>query len=437
MEDSLSCAVFPRAIVHFDGDSFFASVEQALNYTLKGRPVITGAERGAATSVSIEAKRLGLSRGMTLRDMREKCPELVVVSSDYTAYSIFARRMYAIVRRFTHKVEEYSIDECFADITHLADDRHSYESIAKEIQAELHRCLGITFGVGLGPTKVLAKTASKYRKPAGFTSIPACEAHEYLRDMPAGLIWGIGPSMSAQLRLLGVRTALDFASLSPGWLQDNRIGKSYRAIWHELRGQSVNPVALSRSVSEHASIMKTRTFSPPSMDKTFVYSQICKNIEKACARARAMGMKPREVTFYLKTQEFLYGRKELSLPVPSADPSDILKVVQPHFELLFRANTLYRATGVTLRALVPNDAVTADLFGEAGRGEERAVILESIDALNRRFGKDTVFLGASVQALKHTEPDRRKKEAKRQVKVAMSAEQRKKSIDLPFLGQVR
>ena len=433
----LSKEVFPRAIVHFDGDSFFASIESALNYTLKGKPIVTGAERGAATSVSYEAKRLGLSRGMSLREMRQICPELIVVSSDYTAYSIFARRMYAIVRRYTPHVEEYSIDECFADISSLGSTRAEYEDIAKTIQAELHLRLGITFGVGLAPTKVLAKTASKYRKPTGFTSIPANEAHLYLKDIAAGSLWGIGPSMAAQLRSLGVATALQFALVSEGWLHDNHISKPYRAIWQELRGRAAREVHEHAIVKSAGSIMKTRTFSPPSRDKAFVYSQLCKNVEKACAQARATEMKTRHVSFYLKTQEFLYGRKELALSIPTNDPREVLKILQPHFETLFRAKTEYRATGVTLHLLTPESATTLDLFGETKATDERRGVFASVDAINRRYGKETIFLAGSTKALHHAEPDRRKKEAKRGKVVAMSLEQKKKTIDLPFLGIVR
>lgn len=436
--EQLSDKEFPRAIVHFDGDSFFASVEQALNYTLKGKPVITGAERGAATSVSYEAKRRGVTRSMTLREIREICPDAVVVSSDYTAYSLFARRMYSIVRRYTPLVEEYSIDECFADITDCADGtRQGYEALCKTIQSALHLKLGITFGVGLAPTKVLAKTASKYRKPAGFTSIPASEAHLYLKDMKAGSLWGIGPSMAEKLRVLGVHTALQFASVSEGWLVDNHIAKPYKAMWWELRGVSLSKVATHRKISDSVSIMKTRTFSPPSRDKVFVYSQLCKNIEKACAQARLMRMRPKEITFFLKTQDFLYGRQEVVLPIPTHDPREILKTVLPLFEKLYRTGVLFRATGVTLRNLVAEESVTLDLFGEVQKAEGMASVLDSVDAINKRYGRETIFLSASAQALSHREPDRRAKTAKREAFVSMSSEQKKKTIDLPFLGLVR
>ena len=109
----------PRAIIHVDCDAFFASVEQALNPHLKNKPVITGKERGIAASMSYEAKARGVTRGMPTGQIRQVCPEAVILPSDYEAYSLLSKRFFEIVRRFTPDVEEYSIDECFADLTGL------------------------------------------------------------------------------------------------------------------------------------------------------------------------------------------------------------------------------------------------------------------------------------------------------------------------------
>jgi DNA polymerase-4/DNA polymerase V len=424
---------YPRAILHFDGDSFFASVEQALNHTLRGKVVVTGAERGAVTAVSVEGKRLGLGRGLSLREIRRACPSAVVVSSDYPSYGIFARRMYAIVRRSAPVVQEYSIDECFADITGLARPGRSYEDIAQDIKRELERALGITFGVGLAPSKVLAKVASKYRKPGGFTAIPKSGIDRYLAGLDVGQVWGIGPAMAQALRALGIRTALDFARQSPDWLRANRIARPYRALWHELRGMSVAPVA-EHSSEPPASIIKSRTFSPPSADKEFVYSQLALNIERACARARRAGVLARRAGLHLKTQEFLYGRAELDLIVPTADHADILRAVRPRFDALFRSGVEYRATGVSLAGLVPRGAAAPDLFGESAAALERLPVARSIDALNRRFGAGTVFSGAGMRARLHKEPERRRRVAMRQSALEMPLHRRRKRLDIPFLG---
>jgi len=435
MTEPLSSEGFPRAIVHFDGDSFFASVEQALNWKLKGKPVVVGAERGAPTAVSVEAKKLGLSRGMSMKQIRAKCPQVVVVNSDYTAYVIYARRMYSIARRFTPLVEEYSIDECFADITGLDSALgKTYEEIAQDIQRALHEKLGITFGVGLGPSKVLAKTASKFRKPAGFTSIPAREAHLYLETLPVGSIWGIGPSMAFELNRLGVGTALAFAQKNEEWLRLNNVGKHYRQIWSELRGKSVHRVH-ARASGDIGSIQKTRTFAPPSTDPAFVFSQLSRNVERACINARAHGVLAREASFFLKTQEFLYGRREFKLPLATNDPRAVLAQIEPLFRGLFRPGTPYRATGVSIRHFVTEDSQTRDLFGESLALGKEAEVFKAFDALNRRFGRGTVALASSMKASSHKDPDRRKKNAKREY-VPMPRGREKKSLNMPYLGKV-
>ena len=147
-----------RRILHIDGDSFFASCEASLNPFLKGKPVVTGHERGMATSMSVEAKALGVVRGMPVFQIKREFPQVIVVESNYINYGLFAERMYSIVSQYTPYVEEYSIDECFADITHL---KEGAREVAQMIQDELSMKLDLSFSIGIGPTKVLAKVASK------------------------------------------------------------------------------------------------------------------------------------------------------------------------------------------------------------------------------------------------------------------------------------
>ena len=235
-----STRTFPHAILHFDGDAFFASVEQTMDFRLRGKPVITGGERGAPTSLSYEAKARGLHRGMTMREIKIRCPEAIIVPSDYKTYSMYARRMYSIVRRYAPDVEEYSIDECFADITGLeAQYGMSYEDIALLIKEELESSLGLTFGVGLAPTKTLAKIASKAHKPAGFTPIGMEELDAFLKGTPIHYVWGLGGASGSHLQGLGVMTSYDFIQKEEWWLSFNKLGKHYRDIWLELRGEYI------------------------------------------------------------------------------------------------------------------------------------------------------------------------------------------------------
>src|SRR5512135_266914 len=131
----LTIRSWPRAILHVDADAFFASCEQALHPELKGRPVITGKERGIVAAASYEAKARGVTRAMRLFEVKKVCPEAVILPSDYESYSLFAMRMFEILRRFSPDVEEYSIDEAFADLTGLRRTWHGpYGLIAEKIQ---------------------------------------------------------------------------------------------------------------------------------------------------------------------------------------------------------------------------------------------------------------------------------------------------------------
>ena len=167
---------YPRAIVHVDGDGFFAACEVARDPSLRGKPVVTGAERGIVSAATYEAKALGISRGIRLSEVKKICPEAIILSSDYELYSLYSLRMNEIMRRYTPEVEEYGIDECFGDITGMRRVHHmDYEAIAKAIKDDLQRELDITFSVGLSCTKVLAKIGSKYAKPNGLTPIRLVE----------------------------------------------------------------------------------------------------------------------------------------------------------------------------------------------------------------------------------------------------------------------
>ena len=422
---------YPRAIVHFDGDSFFASVEQAKDYRLCGKPVVTGGERGAVTSLSKEAKMLGAHRGMPMQEIRRTCPDVIVLAGDYTAYSIYAKRMYAIAKTFTTNVEEYSIDECFADITGLNESRgQTYEEIAEAIKEMLELNLGITFGVGLASSKTLAKVASKRNKPAGFTPLPKERIEEVLNDTEIYDVWGLGGAHSARLRGLGVVTALDFIQKPAAWLKEHGFAKPVRDTWLELQGYS----ALDLSVGVHAkpqSVMVTRTFTPPSMDREYIFSQLSKNVEAACAKVRRAGLKASALSFYLKTQEFTYHGVQLDLSAAYDAPLEMLKAMRTRFDEVYAEGIPYRASGVTLRCLRGEDAVTPDLFGAYTESLEKGGVFRAQDLVNQRYGRNTIYLGSSMQALVRPEASYRKKVSRGFVSASKNG---KKSLDIPYLG---
>jgi DNA polymerase IV len=438
---ALSRQEFPRAILHFDGDSFFASVEQAMDYRLRGKPVITGGERGAATSLSYEAKRLGLHRGMTIGEIKARCPDVIVVKSNYIAYATFAQRMYRIVRKFAPTVEEYSIDECFADITGMESTSHKpYEAIAEEIKAELEDSLGLTFGVGLASTKTLAKAASKAHKPAGFTSVPESFRLAFLEGVYIHDVWGLGGATGSHLQGLGIQTACSFVEKSDAWLTEHNFGKAYRDVWLELRGHMIKRVhdSIDETDDSIGSLMTTRTFKPPSTSRSFIFAQLSKNVERVCEKARRHRVKARGISFYLKTQEFTYHAVSLELAIPIVTPDEILTLINKHFDEVYAEGILYRATGITLRSFVPDHAAMNDLFGESTILQKRTNVFKAVDSMNAHYGKETVFLASTLRAL--VPESVRSKNRARPSGTSFAGSrperilQRRKTLSLPYLG---
>lgn len=187
-------------ILHIDADSFFVACEITRLPALKGKPVATGLERGIVSSLSYEAKALGVKRGMPFFQVKKICPDIVFLASDYEMYSLYSCRMLEIVRRFSPQVEEYSIDECFVDLSGLQRSlKMSYLKIAGEIKECLDKELGFSFSLGLAPNKVLAKLASNWQKPSGLTEIRLADIKYYLDKTSVAKLWGIGPQTSAYL----------------------------------------------------------------------------------------------------------------------------------------------------------------------------------------------------------------------------------------------
>jgi len=385
---------WPQAILHVDGDAFFTSCEEAIHPELRGKPLITGGERGIVACASYAAKNLGIKRGVPLHEAKQICPGLVVLPSDYETYSLFSRRMFNIMRRFTPQVEEYSIDEAFADITGMRRAlRASYESIALSIRGEIARELGITVSVGLSLTKVLAKIASKHQKPNGLTIIPGRAIAGYLERLPVEKIWGIGPATTNYLEKMGIRTALTFARLPEKTVRE-RFTKPGVEIWQELRGESVYPVCPGEK-SSYVSISKTKTFAPPTADPDYLFAHLLRNLESACIKARRYHLAPRRIVVFLKKQTFDTVGREARLSRPCAHPVDLSHLLKDLFADMFDRQTLYRATGVVLADLVRDAQSQYSLFEDALRAEKVRELYEAVDILSEKYGKHTLHLGGS------------------------------------------
>lgn len=396
-EYPLSLHSFPKAIIHVDADAFFASVEQSRDPKLRGIPVITGKERGIVASMSYEAKNKGVKRGMRLFEVKKLCPNAVFLPSDYETYSLLSMRLFNIVRRYTPDVEEYSIDECFADVTGMRRPLGMpYEKMAEGIKHDLDSQLGFTFSVGLGPSKTIVKIASKWKKPSGLTIISADQAHLFLDKVPVEKVWGIGPNTTAYLNKLGIKTALDFARRPFDWVKSH-FTKPHQETWAELNGKSVIGLE-TESKTEYQSISKVKTFTPPSAERSFVFSQLSKNIENACIKARRYKYVAKHVIFILRTQGFNDSAMEFHFSRPTSFPQEMTDIADEYFERLFKKDTLYRGSGVILTHLQEDVTTQYEFNDSVLKIEGFRHIYNALDELSHRYGKHAVFLGSSFEA---------------------------------------
>ena len=409
-----------KNILHIDGDSFFAGCEVAKNPNLKGKAVVVGQERGIALALTYEAKARGVKRGMTMHEVRRVCPEAIILPSDYRTYSLYSKRMFSIVKRYSDYVEEYSIDECFATLDGFTDPNE----IAKKIKEELNSELNMTFSLGIAQNKVLAKIASNWKKPNGLTIIETEKIKDFLKEIPVNKIWGIGYKTTKVLKLYGINTALDFVAQNENWIK-SKFAKPYYQIWQELNGQQI--FALNEGIKDsYSSISKTRTFTPASKEYEYLFSQLSKNIERACAKARRYDLKTNDIAFYLKTTSFTYLSDSFKLLSRTNLPCEIISLVKPRFNKIFNSRIEYRATGVFLNNLAKNSLVQLDLFGKEIQQEKTAKIYKKLDLLNEKYGKNFVFVASSLDSKNNRKVNYRKVINKKLIN----------RLKIPFLGEI-
>jgi DNA polymerase-4 len=423
---------WPQAILHVDADAFFASCEQAIHPELRGRPVITGKERGIVAAASYEAKARGIKRGMRLFEVRKVCPDAVILPSDYETYSLFSMRMFDIFRRFSPDVEEYSIDEAFVDLTGLRRSFHgSYGMIAGRIQEEVEKELGITVSIGVSLSKVLAKIGSKHKKPNGLTLISGRDIHLYLACLPVEKVWGIGPNTAAFLNKQRITTALQFARKDEMFVK-KYLPKPYQEIWHELNGRSMYPV-VTEAKDSYQSISKAKTFTPASHDKTFVFAQLSKNLEGACIKARRYSLAATRLIIFLRKQDFTHSGIEIKLNSASAYPIELFGPMKEGFASIYKADVLYRQTGVVLAGLVREAEIQRDLFDDHRKIEKMTRIYEMVDGLSERFGKYTVHHASSLPTKLQTQHEGERGDTPQRKNDLFKGENKRQRLGLPML----
>src|SRR5882724_9655685 len=192
----------PKSIVHLDADAFFASVEQAADSRLRGKPIAVGGEkRGIIASASYEARKFGVFTPMPTVRARKLCPKLIVLPGDFDKYEHFSRWMFSYAQDFTPDVEISSIDEGYFDLTGVPKPPLN---VAETIRTAIRQSLKISVSEGIASNKLVSQIASKLTKPAAFNQVPAGKEILFLHPLPNCWLPGVGPQMGQRLNAAGL-----------------------------------------------------------------------------------------------------------------------------------------------------------------------------------------------------------------------------------------
>ena len=207
----------PRIILHLDMDSFYASVEMQAHPELRHKPVVIGADpkqgrgRGVVSTCSYEARAFGIRSAMPVSQAFVLCPQAVYLPPDFTLYSRISTEVMAFVRSYGFRFQQVSIDEAYLDISPLGS-YHEAAVFAEQVKDTIGRKLGLTCSVGIAQTKLVAKIASDFKKPAGLTVVEPAGTEDFLAPLPVRKVPGIGKKAEQALLELGIRTIGDLAA---------------------------------------------------------------------------------------------------------------------------------------------------------------------------------------------------------------------------------
>jgi DNA polymerase IV len=399
-------------ILHADLDAFYASVEQLLDPSLRGKPIAVGG--GVVLAASYEAKAFGVCSGMSGWRARALCPQLTFVGGHFSEYQRLGDAAIGIVGDFTPLVERMSIDEAFADVagcTHLFGPP---ADIARAIRRRVRSELGLPISVGVARTKHLAKIASQVAKPDGLVVVDPDAELAFLHDLPVELMWGVGPVAKARLAEIGVQTIGQLAQ-TPGWSLDRLLGPA--------AGEKLAALAWNRDPREIETRRRARSAGAQSAlgkrpaDEKVFRPALWHLADRIAARLRAKSLSGRRVTVRVRFADLRSITRSMTLDTPITATAILAEVAA---ELVRKAladhpgeNTI-SLLAISVSHLMKHRELQLELplgLGDEGRrpgsrkGIARCAADRAVDKIRERFGWEAVGYGTVALGLTGSVPE--------------------------------
>ncbi|MDB5186061.1 MAG: hypothetical protein JWL85_584 [Candidatus Saccharibacteria bacterium] len=390
-----------------DCNNFFVSCERVFRPDLEGKPVIVlSSNDGCAVARSNEAKALGIPMGAPVFKYRDliRRHNIISFSANFELYGDVSRRIISILTTVTPKIEVYSIDESFLDLSEL--NITDYEEWGRVVRQRILEWVGVPVSIGIATSKTLAKLAAeRAKKEASLNGVLSFidktpeQTDRYLLHTPVQDIWGVGRRLAPQLKAAGVSSALHLSELPPK-RAGQLMGVHGRQMVAELNGTSCLP--LEREGKVRKSIARTRTFGEDTNDQNAVEAAIAGFAAGAAWRLRESGQLTTKIGLFLTTNKhkpgYRHWTEEREFSVPTADTGQLIRTAVEMFESAYSSGVLYHRAGVLLYDFVPNSHLQVDLFGTVDpeshdRSQNR---MQALDELNHRFGRHKVRYAAEL-----------------------------------------
>jgi DNA polymerase IV len=381
------------SILHADLDSFYASVEQRDDPTLRGRPVIVGG--GVVLAASYEAKAYGVRTAMGGAQARRLCPQAAVVPPRMAAYTQASEAVFEVFHDTSPLVEAISVDEAFLDVGGLRRVSGTPVQIAARLRSDVCARVGLPITVGIARTKFLAKVASQEAKPDGLLLVPPGRELAFLHPLPVRRLWGVGAVTADKLRAHGIETVADVAELGESTLASlvgGAMGRQLYALSRNIDRRRVTTGVRRRSVGAQRALGRAgNTMSAAEIDAVVIGL-----IDRIATRMRAAGRTGRTVTLRLRFNDFGRATRSHTLPYASSSTHTILATAR---RLVAAAAPLIAERGLTLVGFAVSEIDRSGaeqlLLPFAARAEPAAVDA-AVDQVRRRYGKSALTRGVLV-----------------------------------------
>ena len=378
-----------RIILHCDVNNFFASVECALNPSIKDLPVAVTGEKTKRNGIVLAknniAKNYGVKTGDVIFEAKRKCPDLVCVRPHHDIYEKYSKKIRAIYEEYTDKVEPFGIDECWLDITDTVKFFGTPLDVANTLRQRIKSEIGVTISVGISFSKIFAKLGSDLKKPDAVTIIPYENFKDITYHMPLSSIIGIGRKMEAKLNKLCIYTIGDFANYDKNLIK-KRFGVVGEDLYNKLNGIDDNEVSSIDDLKQIKSIGNGTTTLVDVKTKYDMKSVVMFLCDEIATRLRSRNLKGETIHVSLRKSDLTWTSKSHTINSPTNTAKDIYNEAIKIIDTMWQVGTLIRSVRVSICNLCnTNDQIN---FFDTNKNKDN--LNKAIDKIRQKYGYQSI-----------------------------------------------